>query len=159
MAEIAVLKTHIVNYAKTHPVYDAYRKAGYNKKFLDRPFRFHASGTQRTYSTTNIGVMPLTLAPKCAPDFRRECALTHSIAFGKNAQPAPERCRSERVWDFPTSILQRKICICAHECTACQSYLSRQNQLDRCQFDLGYCSPVRKNVLLIATQENAFRYI
>lgn len=35
MAEIAVLKTHIVNYAKTHPVYDAYRKAGYNKKFLD----------------------------------------------------------------------------------------------------------------------------
>ena len=35
MAEIAVLKTHIVNYAKTHPVYDAYRKAGYSKKFLD----------------------------------------------------------------------------------------------------------------------------
>ena len=35
MAEIAVLKMHIVNYAKTHPVYDAYRKAGYSKKFLD----------------------------------------------------------------------------------------------------------------------------
>ena len=35
MAEIAVLKTHIVNYAKTHPVYDVYRKAGYSKKFLD----------------------------------------------------------------------------------------------------------------------------
>ena len=35
MAEIAVLKTHIVNYAKTHPVYEAYRKAGYSKKFLD----------------------------------------------------------------------------------------------------------------------------
>ena len=35
MAEIAVLRTHIVNYAKTHPVYDAYRKAGYSKKFLD----------------------------------------------------------------------------------------------------------------------------
>ena len=35
MAEIAVLKTHIVNYAKTHPVYDAYRKAGYSQKFLD----------------------------------------------------------------------------------------------------------------------------
>ena len=52
----------------------------------------------------NLGIMPLTLAPKSTPDFRRECALTHSIAFGKNAQPAPERCRSERVWDFPTSI-------------------------------------------------------
>ena len=34
MAEIAVLRTHIVNYARTRPVYDAYRKAGYSKKFL-----------------------------------------------------------------------------------------------------------------------------
>ena len=29
--------------------------------------------------------------------------------FAKNAQPASVRCRSERVWDFPTSILQRKM--------------------------------------------------
>ena len=35
MAEIAVLKTHIINYAKTRPFYDAYRKAGYSKKFLE----------------------------------------------------------------------------------------------------------------------------
>ena len=34
MAEIAVLRTHIVNYAKTREVYVAYRKAGYSKKFL-----------------------------------------------------------------------------------------------------------------------------
>ena len=93
--------------------------------FLHRPFRFHVSGTQRTYFTMNLGVMPLTLAPKSDSDFRRECALTHSKAFGKNTQPAPERCRSERVWDFPTSILQRKICICAHECTACKRSSSR----------------------------------
>ena len=33
MAEIAVLKTHIINYAKTRDVYVAYRKAGYSKKF------------------------------------------------------------------------------------------------------------------------------
>ena len=32
---IAVLKTHIINYAKTRPVYDAYRKSGYSKKFLE----------------------------------------------------------------------------------------------------------------------------
>lgn len=32
---IAVLRTHIVNYAKTRPVYDAYRKAGYSKRFLE----------------------------------------------------------------------------------------------------------------------------
>ena len=35
MAEIAVLRAHIINYAKTRPVYDAYRKAGYSKKFLE----------------------------------------------------------------------------------------------------------------------------
>mgnify|MGYP007120091219 FL=1 len=35
LAEIAALKTHIINYAKTRPVYDAYRKSGYSKKFLE----------------------------------------------------------------------------------------------------------------------------
>ena len=35
MAEIAVLRAHIVNYAKTRPVYDAYRNSGYSKKFLE----------------------------------------------------------------------------------------------------------------------------
>lgn len=35
LAEIAVLKAHIINYAKTRPVYDAYRKAGYSKHFLE----------------------------------------------------------------------------------------------------------------------------
>ena len=34
MAEIAVLKTHIANYAKTRDVYAGYRKAGYSKKYL-----------------------------------------------------------------------------------------------------------------------------
>ena len=35
LAEIAVLKAHIINYAKTRPVYDAYRKTGYSKHFLE----------------------------------------------------------------------------------------------------------------------------
>ena len=35
LAEIAVLKAHIINYAKTRPVYDAYRKSGSSKKFLE----------------------------------------------------------------------------------------------------------------------------
>ncbi len=34
MAEIAVLKTHIINYAKTRDVYAAYCKSGYSKKYL-----------------------------------------------------------------------------------------------------------------------------
>ena len=35
LTEIAVLKTHIINYAKTRDVYAAYRKAGYSKTFLE----------------------------------------------------------------------------------------------------------------------------
>ena len=35
LTEIAVLKNHIINYAKTREVYAAYRKAGYSKAFLE----------------------------------------------------------------------------------------------------------------------------
>ena len=35
LGEIAVLKTHIINYAKTRDVYVAYRKSGYSKKFYE----------------------------------------------------------------------------------------------------------------------------
>lgn len=35
MAEIAVLRTHIINYSKTREVYVQYRQSGYSKKFLE----------------------------------------------------------------------------------------------------------------------------
>ena len=35
LAEIAVLRTHIINYAKTRETYVAYRKAGYSRKFFE----------------------------------------------------------------------------------------------------------------------------
>ena len=35
MVEIGALQTHINNYAKTRKVYEAYRKSGYSKKFLE----------------------------------------------------------------------------------------------------------------------------
>ena len=35
LTEIAVLKTHIINYVKTKEVYVSYRKAGYSKKFYE----------------------------------------------------------------------------------------------------------------------------
>ena len=35
IAEVNVLKNHIVNYSKTRNVYVAYRKSGYSKKFLE----------------------------------------------------------------------------------------------------------------------------
>ena len=34
MAEIAVLKTQIINYAKTRTVFDGYKASGYSKKYL-----------------------------------------------------------------------------------------------------------------------------
>ena len=35
LAEIAALKKHIINYSKTRSTYEAYRKAGYSKKFIE----------------------------------------------------------------------------------------------------------------------------
>ncbi|MGN1381859.1 MAG: relaxase/mobilization nuclease domain-containing protein [Eubacterium sp.] len=35
LTEISTLRTHIINYSKTRPIYEAYRKAGYSKKFLE----------------------------------------------------------------------------------------------------------------------------
>ncbi len=35
LAEIAVMKTHIINYVNTRDVYVAYRKAGYSKKYFE----------------------------------------------------------------------------------------------------------------------------
>lgn len=35
LQEIAVLKTHIINYSKTRDVYVAYRKSGYSRKFFE----------------------------------------------------------------------------------------------------------------------------
>lgn len=42
MAEIQVLRTHIINYSKTRNVYIEYRKAGYSKKFFEE----HREGIQ-----------------------------------------------------------------------------------------------------------------
>ena len=80
----------------------------YNLKEMSKTLIF-----LQTQKIGSIESVLLTLAPKNSLNFRRGCALTHSKAFGKNAQPAPERCRSERVWDFPTSI-------CAHKGPACR---------------------------------------
>ena len=42
------------------------------------------------------------------------------------AQPASIGC-SSRVWDFPTSILQRKKCFCIDENIACGCYETSQH--------------------------------
>lgn len=61
MAEIAVLKTHIINYAKTRDVYAGYRKAGYSKKYL--------ASMRATSCCTRRRRMPLTswASKSCPP--------------------------------------------------------------------------------------------
>ena len=60
MAEIAVLRTHIVNYAKTREVYVAYRKAGYSKKFRaehEADILLHQAA-KRAFDELNIKKLP-----------------------------------------------------------------------------------------------------
>ena len=55
-------------------------------------------------------------------------------------KPAPKRCSSERVWEFPTSILQSKISRCIYVCIACNNYEASQ-----CAFQIwkSFCSQDR----------------
>lgn len=60
MAEIAVLRTHIVNYAKTREVYVAYRKAGYSRKFYaehEDEIRLHRAAKE-AFNELNVKKLP-----------------------------------------------------------------------------------------------------
>ena len=60
MAEIAVLRTYIVNYAKTREVYVAYRKAGYSKKFRaehEADILLHQAA-KRAFDELNVKKLP-----------------------------------------------------------------------------------------------------
>ena len=60
MAEIAVLRTHIINYAKTREVYVAYRKAGYSKKFREEheeEIRLHQAA-KNTFDEMGVKKLP-----------------------------------------------------------------------------------------------------
>ena len=60
MAEIAVLKTHILNYAKTKDVYVAYRKSGYSKKFFEahrEEITLHKAAKQ-AFTELNVEKLP-----------------------------------------------------------------------------------------------------
>ena len=60
MAEIAVLRTHIVNYAKTRETYVAYRKAGYSRKFYaehEDEIRLHRAAKE-AFNELNVKKLP-----------------------------------------------------------------------------------------------------
>lgn len=60
MAEIAVLRTHIINYAKTRETYVAYRKAGYSRKFYaehEDEIRLHQAAKE-AFNELNMKKLP-----------------------------------------------------------------------------------------------------
>ena len=82
---IAVLRTHIVNYARTRPVYDAYRKAGYSKRFLEAhreeitlhkaaKAAFDEAGLKKLPKTKDLSIEYAALLKKkkeAYPDYRK----------------------------------------------------------------------------------------
>ena len=60
MAEIAVLRTHIINYAKTRELYVAYRKAGYSRMFFEEhreEITLHQAA-KKAFSELNLEKLP-----------------------------------------------------------------------------------------------------
>ena len=85
LTEIAVLKTHIINYAKTREVYAAYRKAGYSKAFLEahrEEIALHKAA-KAAFDESNLKTLPkvkeldaefaelLTQKKAAYPDYRK----------------------------------------------------------------------------------------
>lgn len=64
MAEIAVLRTHIINYARTRDTYVAYRKAGYSRKFYaehEDEIRLHQAAKE-AFNELNVKKLPTVKA-------------------------------------------------------------------------------------------------
>ena len=85
LTEIAVLKTHIINYAKTRSVYDAYSKSGYSKKYLEahrEEITLHKAA-KTAFDESNLKTLPkvkeldaefaelLTQKKAAYPDYRK----------------------------------------------------------------------------------------
>ena len=83
LTEIAVLKTHIINYAKTREVYTAYRKTGYSKAFLE-------AHRERTLCTRRQK-LPLT-KPDCKSCRRSRCWMRSS----QRKRTPPKKLRPDK---------------------------------------------------------------
>ena len=66
-------------------------------------------------------------------------------------KPAPKWCRSERVWDFPTSILQCKNGRCIYVCIACGRYETSQHTFQNSKIILRSRPSIFKFHLMRAT--------
>ena len=88
MAEIAVLRTHIVNYAKTRETYVAYRRAGYSRKFYaehEDEIRLHQAAKE-AFNELNVKSCPpsRSFSPSMPSCWRIRKRLTESTG-----RPAP----------------------------------------------------------------------
>ena len=81
LAEIAVLRTHIVNYAKTRETYVAYRKAGYSKKFREEHEEDILLHQAAKNAFDELGVKKL---PKV-----KELQAEYAKLLGKRRKPTP----------------------------------------------------------------------
>ena len=89
MAEIAVLRTHIINYSKTRDVYVAYRKAGYSKKFLaehESEILLHKAAKK---AFDDMGVKKLPTVKELQSEYARLLAEKKS-AYGEYRQSREE---------------------------------------------------------------------
>ena len=141
MAEIAVLKTHIFNYAKTHPVYDAYRKAGYSKKFLDthrEEITLHKAA-KATFDETGLKKLPkvkalnaaysdlLTQKKAAYPDYRKAREeMQELVKAQKNVRFCQIRFIFTKNRIFPHGNKLRVRHICAQRTFSCQIFVQRQ---------------------------------
>ena len=82
MAEIAVLRTHIVNYAQTREVYVAYRKAGYSKKF-------RGGNMRKKFCSTRLLRMPLMRWASRSCPRSKSCRQSTRNCWKKRKRPMP----------------------------------------------------------------------
>ena len=100
MAEIAVLKTHIANYAKTRDVYAGYRKAGYSKKYLaehEGDILLHKAA-KKAFDELGVKKLPSVKSlqeeyAKLLPEKRRRMPNT-----GVRAMRCASCCSTSRTW-------------------------------------------------------------
>ena len=74
LAEIAVLKTHIINYAKTREVYAAYRKTGYSKVFLETHREEITLHKAAKAAFDEAGLQKLPKVKELDTEFAEQCA-------------------------------------------------------------------------------------
>lgn len=116
MDEISVLKTHIINYAKTRDVYTSYRKAGYSKRFYEEHTSDLLLHKAAKAAFDELQMKKLPTVKTLQAELRRRRSHYHKVVFkwGLGILPNKHICQK-----FRQGILS-KITRCVPPCPACQ---------------------------------------